>query len=192
MMRKVDKLPRIKSKPFPHVVVRDFLDTSTLDLVIDALAGLEYDFKESDLFSYWASVELTDINHPAINILRDDLGDKSWRDKVSESFNVKTLSKIDMAAYVYGLGDFLLPHDDQVEGRIIAYSLHLTPEITDEMGGSLNVFEADTEGKSKLVDSIIPDYNSLIMFEVSDNSWHEVSEILMDIQRLTVTGWYHG
>ena len=191
-MRNADKLPKIKSKPFPHVVVRDFLDTPTLDLVIDALAGLEYDFKESDLFSYWASVELTDINHPAINILRDDLGDKPWCEKVSKSFNVKELSNIDMAAYVYGLGDFLLPHDDQVEGRIIAYSLHLTPEITEEMGGALNVFEADDKGKSKLVDSIIPEYNSLIMFEVSDHSWHEVSEILMDIQRLTVTGWYHG
>ncbi len=191
-MRNADKIPKIKSKPFPHVVVRDFLDAPTLDLVIDALAGLEYDFKESDLFSYWASVELTDINHPAINILRDDLGDKPWREKVSKSFNVKELSNIDMAAYVYGLGDFLLPHDDQVEGRIIAYSLHLTPEITEEMGGALNVFEADDKGKSKLVDSIIPEYNSLIMFEVSDHSWHEVSEILMDIQRLTVTGWYHG
>lgn len=191
-MRKVAKIPKIKSKPFPHVVVKDFLDEPTLDLVIDALAGLEYDFKESDLFSYWASVELTDINHPAINILRDDIGDKSWRDNVSKSFNVKKLSNIDMAAYVYGLGDFLLPHDDQVEGRIIAYSLHLTPEINKEMGGALNLFEADNTGKSKLVDSIIPEYNSLIMFEVSNHSWHEVSEILIDIQRLTVTGWYHG
>ena len=191
-MRKVAKIPKIKSKPFPHVVVKDFLDEPTLDLVIDALAGLEYDFKESDLFSYWASMELTDINHPAINILRDDIGDKSWRDNVSKSFNVKKLSNIDMAAYVYGLGDFLLPHDDQVEGRIIAYSLHLTPEINKEMGGALNLFEADNTGKSKLVDSIIPEYNSLIMFEVSNHSWHEVSEILIDIQRLTVTGWYHG
>ena len=147
-MRKVDKIPKIKSKPFPHVVVKDFLDEPTLDLVIDALAGLEYDFKESDLFSYWASVELTDINHPAINILRDDIGDKSWRDNVSKSFGVKKLSNIDMAAYVYGLGDFLLPHDDQVEGRIIAYSLHLTPEITKEMGGTLNLFEADNTGIS--------------------------------------------
>ena len=93
-MRKVDKIPKIKSKPFPHVVVKDFLDEPTLDLVIDALAGLEYDFKESDLFSYWASVELTDINHPAINILRDDIGDKSWRDNVSKSFGVKKLSNI--------------------------------------------------------------------------------------------------
>ncbi len=191
-MRNVDKLPRIKSRPFKHVVVKNFLDPPTLDLVIDALAGLEYDFKESDLFSYWASIELTDINHPAINILRDDLGGEIWRKKVAESFKTKKLSSIDMAAYVYGLGDFLLPHDDQVEGRVIAYSLHLTPEITEKMGGSLNIFKANDAGKSKLVDSIIPEYNSLIMFEVSDSSWHQVSEIMQDIQRLTVTGWYHG
>ncbi len=191
-MRNVDKLPRIKSRPFKHVVVKNFLDPPTLDLVIDALAGLEYDFKESDLFSYWASIDLTDINHPAINILRDDLGGEIWRKKVAESFKTKKLSSIDMAAYVYGLGDFLLPHDDQVEGRVIAYSLHLTPEITEKMGGALNIFKANEAGKSKLVDSIIPEYNSLIMFEVSDSSWHQVSEIMQDIQRLTVTGWYHG
>ena len=191
-MRNVDKLPRIKSRPFKHVVVKNFLDPPTLDLVIDALAGLEYDFKESDLFSYWASIDLTDINHPVINILRDDLGGEIWRKKVAESFKTKKLSSIDMAAYVYGLGDFLLPHDDQVEGRVIAYSLHLTPEITEKMGGSLNIFKANDAGKSKLVDSIIPEYNSLIMFEVSDSSWHQVSEIMQDIQRLTVTGWYHG
>lgn len=191
-MRKADKIPRVKLRPFPHVVVKNFLDSPTLDLAIDALAGLEYDFKESDLFSYWASIELTDVNHPAINILRDDLGDQAWRKKVAESFKIKKLSSIDMAAYVYGQGDFLLPHDDQVEGRIIAYSLHLTPEITDETGGALNIFKADKDGKSELVDSLIPEYNSLIMFEVSNRSWHEVNEIVKDIQRLTLTGWYHG
>jgi hypothetical protein len=190
-MRKVEKISTVKDFPYPHIIVKNFLDDSTLDLVIDALAGLEYDFKESDLFSYWASVELTEIDHPAINILRDDLGDELWRNKVAEAFSSKPLSSIDMAAYVYGLGDFLLPHDDQVEERIIAYSLHLTPEITEEMGGALQIFDVDENNKSKLVDSIIPEYNSLIMFEVSKHSWHQVGEILQDIQRLTVTGWYH-
>ena len=47
-MRKADKIPRVKLRPFPHVVVKNFLDSPTLDLAIDALAGLEYDFKESD------------------------------------------------------------------------------------------------------------------------------------------------
>tara|TARA_Y100000758_G_C15988382_1_gene399551 strand:- start:210 stop:785 length:576 start_codon:yes stop_codon:yes gene_type:complete len=191
-MRDVNQLPKIKLHPFPHVVVKNFLDSATLDLAIDALAGLEYDFKESDLFSYWASIDLTAINHPAINILRNDLGDDNWRKKVAKSFKVKQLSSIDLAAYVYGLGDFLLPHDDQVEGRTIAYSLHLTPEITEKTGGALNIFKANKEGKSKLVDSILPEYNSLIMFEVSDRSWHQVSEITSDIQRLTLTGWYYA
>ena len=190
-MRANNKIQSIDASPFPHVVVENFLDTDTLDLVIDALAGLEYSFSESDLFSYWASVKLTDIDHPALNILREDLGDKTWRDKVAKAFQVSKLSKIDMAAYVYGLGDFLLPHDDQVENRIIAYSLHLTPDLEENDGGSLDLFKANNEGKSQLVKSIIPKFNSLNLFEVSATSWHQVSEILTDIQRLTLTGWYH-
>lgn len=190
-MRANNKIQSIDASPFPHVVVENFLDTDTLDLVIDALAGLEYSFSESDLFSYWASVKLTDIDHPALNILREDLGDKTWRDEVAEAFQVSKLSKIDMAAYVYGLGDFLLPHDDQVENRIIAYSLHLTPDLEESDGGSLDLFNANKEGKSQLVKSIIPKFNSLNLFEVSATSWHQVSEILTDIQRLTLTGWYH-
>ena len=91
-----------------------------------------------------------------MNILREDLGDKSWRDEVAKAFQVSKLSKIDMAAYVYGLGDFLLPHDDQVENRIIAYSLHLTPDLEESDGGSLDLFKANKEGKSQLVKSIIP------------------------------------
>ena len=190
-MRANNTIKSIDASPFPHVVVENFLDTDTLDLVIDALAGLEYSFSESDLFSYWASVKLTDIDHPALNILREDLGDKSWRDEVAKAFQVSKLSKIDMAAYVYGLGDFLLPHDDQVENRIIAYSLHLTPDLEENDGGSLDLFKANNEGKSQLVKSIIPKFNSLNLFEVSATSWHQVSEILTDIQRLTLTGWYH-
>jgi len=190
-MRKTNSIPPVESSPFPHVVVEDFLDEDALDLVVDALAGLEYSFSESDLFSYWASVKLTDIDHPAMNVLREDLGDKIWRTEVAKAFQVSKLSKIDLAAYVYGLGDFLLPHDDQVENRVIAYSLHLTPDLDEEDGGSLDLFQADQAGKSKLVKRIIPKFNSLNMFEVSETSWHQVSEILTDIQRLTLTGWYH-
>ena len=64
--------------------------------------------------------------------------------------------------------------------------------MTDKSGGALHIYEANETGKSELVKTIIPEYNSLIMFEVSDKSWHQVGEILEDIQRLTVTGWYHS
>ncbi len=38
-MRKAEEIPQIVKHPFPHVIVKDFLDTATLDLVIDALAS---------------------------------------------------------------------------------------------------------------------------------------------------------
>ena len=60
-----------------------------------------------------------------------------------------------MAAYVYGLGDFLLPHDDQVENRIIAYSLHLTPDLEEEDGGSLDLFEDNKAGLNWLRESFL-------------------------------------
>ena len=41
-MRNAEKISKVAKAPFPHVVVNDFLDEQTLDLVTYALAGLEY------------------------------------------------------------------------------------------------------------------------------------------------------
>ena len=49
-MRNTEKIPKIVKEPYPHVVVKNFLDEQTLDLVTYALAGLEYDFDESNLY----------------------------------------------------------------------------------------------------------------------------------------------
>ena len=39
-MRKNNTISAVAQSPFPHVVVEDFLDDDTLDLVIDALQDL--------------------------------------------------------------------------------------------------------------------------------------------------------
>ena len=51
-MRETEKMPKLIQSPFPHVIVKNFLDEQTLDLVTYALAGLEYEFDDSDLFNY--------------------------------------------------------------------------------------------------------------------------------------------
>ena len=43
-MRNTEKIPALIKNPFPHVVVKNFLDDQTLDLVTYALSGLEYEF----------------------------------------------------------------------------------------------------------------------------------------------------
>ena len=90
---KNNRISEIDSSPFPHVVVDDFLDEDTLELVIDALAGLEYSFSESDLFSYWASVKLTDIDHPALNVLREDLEMRSGEKRFLEHSRFQNYQK---------------------------------------------------------------------------------------------------
>ena len=84
-MRNTEKIPTLIKNPFPHVVVKNFLDDQTLDLVTYALAGLEYEFDDSDLFNY-LSFGLTEVDHPVINILRDDLGDEILNPSTMISF----------------------------------------------------------------------------------------------------------
>ena len=59
--------------------------------------------------------------------------------------------------------------DDQVEDRVIAYSLHLTPDLEDNGGGSLDLFEAGQEGKSKLVKKVFHDLSDSILIFKSFN-----------------------
>ena len=52
---------------------------------------------------------------------------------------------------------------------------------------------ADNEEPSKIVESVIPKWNSFAFFEVNPVSWHQVSEVLSDSKiRLSVNGWFHG
>ena len=51
----------------------------------------------------------------------------------------------------FTLSDTLLCHDDELEGRRIAYILYLTPSWREEDGGTLDLF--NTDGKSIGTDS---------------------------------------
>jgi len=52
----------------------------------------------------------------------------------------------------------------------------------------------DTNGQpNEIVESIVPVWNSLIFFEVTPASFHQVSEVLApDKERITIGGWFHG
>jgi hypothetical protein len=44
-----------------------------------------------------------------------------------------------------------------------------------------------------VVKSLVPHENSLIFFEVSDRSFHQVAEVLSVTKtRLSINGWFHG
>lgn len=74
--------------------------------------------------------------------------------------------------------DRLLCHDDKCEDRHIAFVLYLTEDWTQEDGGNLELFDSDENGDPFLPVVTIPaTFNTLVLFEVSAKSYHQVSFI---------------
>ncbi|XP_077862401.1 prolyl 3-hydroxylase OGFOD1-like [Saccoglossus kowalevskii] len=99
-----------------------------------------------------------------------------------------------MTCAKYEYTDVLLCHDDELEGRRIAFILYLVPHWDIKDGGNLDLFETDEHGQpSEIVKSLVPSWNTLSFFEVTPVSFHQVSEVLtQDKTRLSVSGWFHG
>jgi Rps23 Pro-64 3,4-dihydroxylase Tpa1-like proline 4-hydroxylase len=114
----------------------------------------------------------------------------------------------DMFSAVYGDTCRLLCHDDELEGRRIAYIIYLTPEWTSEWGGHLDLFNHEkvkSQNDFSYVPTTIekayaPKFAQFAFFEVSERSFHQVREVFKeaadnedgDGQRLSISGWYHG
>jgi prolyl 3-hydroxylase /prolyl 3,4-dihydroxylase len=70
----------------------------------------------------------------------------------------------------------LLCHDDELEGRRIAYILYLVDEDwTSADGGNLDLYSVDERKQpDRIVTSLLPVWNSLAFFAVSPTSFHQV------------------
>ncbi len=100
--------------------------------------------------------------------------------------------------------DVLLCHDDELEGRRVAFILYLVPPWQSSDGGTLDLYTADSEHPTlcvclcvcvllddrhlvcssslssgnfqpqSIVKSLVPSLNTLVLFEVSPVSFHQV------------------
>ena len=86
---------------------------------------------------------------------------------------------------------YLLCHDDDLEGRKIAFTLYLS-NLTQPEGGSLCLFSSKNKFPERIIKKLEPKLNSLVIFEVSKTSFHEVEEVIAKKQRIALGGWLHG
>ncbi len=70
----------------------------------------------------------------------------------------------------------MLCHDDELEGRRVAYILYLVPEDwTAADGGALDLFAVDAAGRPTTVTrSLVPALGKFAFFCVSEVSFHQV------------------
>lgn len=189
----------IVSWPFRLCKVSNFLqDQDYLNSILQALSSIKTKRNSVDLYQFDQSTDLVETNHQSITTLYESFRVEmvNWMEK---NTGIKLNGKISMSSSNYRDTDYLLCHDDKFSDpklghRKIAFILYLTKDWNPDFGGSLDLFDTDESGQPRnVIKSLIPELNSFVFFEVTDNSYHQVSEVLIEGKsRLTVSGWFYG
>jgi Rps23 Pro-64 3,4-dihydroxylase Tpa1-like proline 4-hydroxylase len=189
--------------PFPHSCIENFVDDQFLTAMLEELKTLDYSEKNNDLYAFSQSTEdLKCVTSPLISRFRELLYSPAICKALStisgiELFGLEnTASQPDFFAAVYSDRSRLLCHDDELEGRRIAFIVYLVPEgWCDADGGHLDLFNTDpaTGAPSDIAVSHVPKRASFLFFEVSPQSYHQVREVLSSNKlRVSMGGWFHG
>ncbi|XP_033013161.1 prolyl 3-hydroxylase OGFOD1 isoform X1 [Lacerta agilis] len=180
--------------PFHHCVIPNFFQNEDFSEGLQKeLLSLDFHEKCNDLYKFKQSDDLKNRGGPYIAALRKVLFEEfqSWLSDVTQ---VELEPTIDLSCAKYEYTDALLCHDDELEGRRIAFILYLVPPWDKSDGGTLDLFSTDDNFQPlEIVKSVIPSWNSLTFFEVSPVSFHQVAEVVSKEKcRLSVSGWFHG
>ncbi|HUS28094.1 MAG TPA: 2OG-Fe(II) oxygenase [Kofleriaceae bacterium] len=178
----------LETEPFRHLIIDDACERPDDLLAIVDDEGVEP--YEGDIFRFEATTPESRGLHSIREQFAAELAPALSR------LTGRTVRRVDMRAYAYRPGHYLLPHTDHREGleRVLAYAYYLpTPEPP--KGGELELFActlADDELTSTISAKVIePRANRLVIFEVGDTSLHQVREVLAGM-RLSLAGWFYA
>lgn len=174
------------ARPFSYAVLEKFFNEEKLKEVLEEAKKEPFTVYDSDLYSFKQTKDLEFTKNKVLKEFYDCLNSKEFKEYLKQLTSIEALKKIDSSVFMYRDTDYLLPHDDQLEGRKIAYVINLT-SLNKEDGGALEFFNKDN-----IVKSIIPKFNSFILFPVVANKTiHQVAEITANKERITISGWFN-
>ena len=176
--------------PFRHIIIDDACERpGDLLAVVDEEGVEPY---ESDIFRFEATAPV--VKSAEMRAIRDQFAAELA--PALGQLTGRAVSHVDMRAYAYREGHYLLPHTDHQDGleRVLAYAYYL-PSPNPPRGGELELFECTLDGAEltamKSARLIEPVANRLVIFEVGDASLHQVREVLSGL-RLSLAGWFYA
>jgi len=179
-------------KPFAHAVLKEFFSTKRIQQVASALRKERFYEKESDLFAFQQTNDLKKTKKPALKELYRFFSSAQFTQYIGKLMRTKLRKSVDMAGFVYDSCDYLLPHDDRLEGRKVAYVLNLSRGFKKRDGGTLELFATKKGRPVRVVKQISPRFNTLVLFNVTPKSFHHVREVVSNKKRVSIGGWFHG
>jgi len=122
-------------------------------------------------------------------ILRKHMSSEDFINYLNQITNLNLTKLNTLFLSKYKSGNFLSPHSDKGNGKL-AFVLNLTKNWKPQYGGILHFMNKE---KTEIVESFIPLFNNLMLFEVPDQGIpHFVSHVVPYIkqERYSITGWY--
>jgi len=172
-------------------------DLNFLEKLKNELFDLDFIPKNNDLYQFHQTKDLASKpdspQHPYLNAFKKILK-RDVKKLMEEVTGIELSDEVDLFCGKYCRTDYLLCHDDELEGRRIAFILYLVPDWSEEDGGALDLFSTDERGQpDQVVRSFFPVSNAFAFFPVGPKSFHQVAEVLSeDKVRLSLSGWFHG
>lgn len=115
-----------QNKPFPHLELINFFKEEKALQLLKALTGEKFFLKKADLFTFLQTNDLNVTRNKILIDFKNFLSSKEFVQYLSSLTETKLNQSIDIFGTVYGDTHHLLPHDDFLENRRIAYFLYLS------------------------------------------------------------------
>uniref|UniRef100_A0A7N6F5U6 Prolyl 4-hydroxylase alpha subunit domain-containing protein n=1 Tax=Anabas testudineus TaxID=64144 RepID=A0A7N6F5U6_ANATE len=178
--------------PFPHCIIKNFLSSEAfVENLQRELLELNFHEKSNDLYKFKQSEDLKKRTEPYIAGLRTALFGR-FRSWLGDVLGVELEPTVDISCARYEYTDVLLCHDDELEGRRVAFILYLVPPWQSSDGGTLDLYTTDSESHyciclGAILLCLTTDVLYIFHFCL------QVSEVLsQDKCRLSLGGWFHG
>ncbi len=177
-------------RPFSFIELKGFFKQDIARRVLEQLSKEPFYSKEADLFKMMQTNDLVSSKNVFLQKFRSFLKSRDFLKYIQQISDTKLNGGIDSNGSLYQSTDYLLCHDDRLQGRKVAFFYYLT-NMKKSDGGRLQFFSSKNKKPIRVVKSIIPKFNTFAFFIVSDRSFHQVEEVQSN-KRLTLSGWFHG
>lgn len=192
--------------PYKHGILEDmFVDGFLTNVLEEVKQNTKVNFKESDLFRVYQSVDLGNMKDddedalklPSLMKLKHVVYSKKFREFIERVVQLPPgtlIDHTDCAANCHAPGCHLLCHDDVIGTRKVSFIIYLTEDNWKrEEGGCLELYESEDSQKSvpRVFPSktILPTFNTMAFFQVQPGvSFHSVQEVYGERPRLSIQG----
>ncbi len=180
---------KLYKKPFLHGVIKDFLPEANVKHLLASLQQQSFTLLNSDLFTFLQTKDLNNVKE--FQTIKETLLSLEFIQLIEQHTNTKlSPTKLDLFGNIYKNTHYLLPHDDQLESRAVAFIFYLST-LKQSGGGALTLYNSNNNMPTTINKRVQPQRSTLVFFKVTPQSFHEVEEVLTNTDRIALTGWFY-